>query len=68
MSEIIINFAVVIAVVLMIYISLNLVTRWKSLDKRGKTNRQFSEYVIQWFFYLTVLLLIIVGVRDIFIN
>ena len=42
----------------MIYLSIDLINQWKNSSKSTRTS---SDLVIQWFFWLTIILLIVVS-------
>jgi len=50
------NIAVVVGSGIMIFLTINLISQWKN---SSKTTRRFSDLVIQWFFCLTIILLIV---------
>ncbi len=48
--------AAVIGSAIMIFLTIDLISQWKN---SSKTQRRFSDLVIQWFFWLTIILLIV---------
>ena len=66
MLEIIGSFVAVIIVVFFILFTVNLIIEWRGLSRSQKTNRYFSDLVVQWFWTLTVFLLIVLGISDLF--
>ena len=52
------NIAAVIGSIIMIFLTIDLIKRWKI---GFKTSREFAELGVQWFFWLTIILLIVVS-------
>ncbi len=52
------NIAAVVGSAIMIFLTIDLISQWRS---SSKTTRGFSDLVIQWFFCLTIILLIVVS-------
>jgi len=50
--------AAVIGSVIMIILTIDLISQWKN---SSKTERGFADLVVQWFFWLTIILLIVVS-------
>ena len=50
--------AVIGGLLIMISLTTDLIARWKN---GFKTSREFAELVVQWFFWLTIILLIVVS-------
>ena len=50
--------AVIGGLLIMISLTKDLIARWKN---GFKTSREFAELAVQWFFWLTIILLIVVS-------
>jgi len=50
--------AAVIGSVIMIFLTIDLISQWKN---SSKTERGFADLGVQWFFWLTIILLIVVS-------
>ena len=48
--------AAVVGSAIMIFLTIDLISQWKN---SSKTQRRLSDLVIQWFFWLTIILLIV---------
>ena len=47
-----------IGTIIMIFLTIDLIGQWK---KNYKTERGFADLIIQWFFWLTIISLIVVS-------
>ena len=50
--------AAIIGTIVMIILTIDLISQWKN---SSKSQRRFSDLVIQWFFWLIIILLIVVS-------
>jgi len=46
----------VVGSAIMIFLTIDLISQWKN---SSKTTRRFADLVVQWFFWLTIILLIV---------